>query len=96
MDKSGTIISIDQFTRLLVFFNTPHHNVAKSVRNIASAAVRPTPPEVLDMLDKACNEHVERIAPLEERGRLYRRRLVINFHGCNWYRGKQLVSPFLA
>lgn len=66
------------------------------MRNIASAAVRPTPPHVLDMLDKACNEHVERIAPLEARGRLYRRRLVINFHGCNWYRGKKLVSPFFA
>ncbi|KAL7963090.1 hypothetical protein V8C34DRAFT_80832 [Trichoderma compactum] len=91
LDKTGTIHIIDQCTRMLVFFNTPHHNVTKSVRNIASAAVRPTPPEVLDMLDKACNEHVERMAPLENRGRLYRRRVIINFHGTNWYRGKQLL-----
>ncbi|KAL7790766.1 hypothetical protein V8C37DRAFT_383915 [Trichoderma ceciliae] len=91
LDKTGTISAIDQSTRLLVFFNTPHHNVAKSVRTIASAAVRPTPPEILHMLDKACNEHVERLEPLEKRGRLYRRRLVINFHGSNWYRGKELL-----
>ncbi|RFU77551.1 hypothetical protein TARUN_4677 [Trichoderma arundinaceum] len=91
LDKTGTISPIDQFTRLLVFFNTPHHNVAKSVRTIAKAAVRPTPPEVLDMLDKACSEHVERLEPLEKRGRLYRRRLVINFHASNWYRGKELL-----
>ncbi|KAL7919535.1 hypothetical protein ACQKWADRAFT_322934 [Trichoderma austrokoningii] len=91
MDKTDTITPIDKFTRLLVFFNTPHHNVAKSVRNIASAAVRPTPDEILDLLDDACNEHVARITPLERWGRLYRRRLVINFHGCNWYRGKKFL-----
>ncbi|KAH6607300.1 hypothetical protein Trco_003613 [Trichoderma cornu-damae] len=91
LDKTDTISVIDQSTRLLVFFNTPHHNIAKSVRTIASAAVRPTPPEILDLMDQACNEHTERLEPLERRGRLYRRRLVINFHASNWYRGKELL-----
>ncbi|PTB70459.1 hypothetical protein BBK36DRAFT_1164988 [Trichoderma citrinoviride] len=92
LDKTGTIHIIDQCTRMLAFFNTPHHNVAKSVRNIASAAVNPTAPEVLDKLDKACEEHIERMAAMEERGRLYRRRVIINFHGSSLYRGKLLVE----
>lgn len=76
---------------MLAFFNTPHHNVAKSVRNIASAAVNPTAPEVLDKLDKACEEHVERMAAMEARGRLYRRRVIINFHGTSLYRGTGML-----
>ncbi|KAL6871302.1 hypothetical protein J3F83DRAFT_760662 [Trichoderma novae-zelandiae] len=92
LDKTGTIHIIDQCTRMVAFLNTPHHNVAKSVRNIASAAVNPTAPEVLEKLDKACEEHVERMAPMESRGRLYRRRVIINFHGSNLYRGKLLVE----
>ncbi|ETS03538.1 hypothetical protein M419DRAFT_7457 [Trichoderma reesei RUT C-30] len=91
LDKTGTIHIIDQCTRMLAFFNTPHHNVAKSVRNIASAAVNPTAPDVLDKLDKACEEHVERMAPVEARGRLYRRRVIINFHGTSIYRGTGMV-----
>ncbi|PTB80145.1 hypothetical protein M440DRAFT_1435830 [Trichoderma longibrachiatum ATCC 18648] len=91
LDKTGTIHIIDQCTRMLAFFNTPHHNVAKSVRNIASAAVNPTAPEVLDKLDKACEEHVERMAAMEARGRLYRRRVIINFHGTSLYRGTGML-----
>lgn len=91
LDKSDTISILDLCTRVLVFFNTPHHNVAKAARTIAEAASRPTTPAVLDMLDKACDEHVQRMEPLENRGRLYRRRVVINFHASNWYLGKHLV-----
>ncbi|KAK5998896.1 hypothetical protein PT974_01280 [Cladobotryum mycophilum] len=78
-------------TKLLVFFNTPHNNVASVARNLAESSVRVPEEELIRKLEAECHKAEERAQSDGMSRRLWRNRLVVNFYATNTYLGQKLI-----